>query len=276
MRRRETRPGTRHRIGALAVSCVLGVTVTACGGGEKKTTTVQGAKLVKQGQLTTCTHLPYAPFQLEQGGKIVGFDVDMIDLVAKRLGVPQRIVDTSFETIKTGAVLNTDRCDVAAAGMTITADRAKFLDFSAPYFKATQALMAKKDSGITGLDTVKGKKLGSQAGTTGEDYVRKQGFDPQSFENSQAELDGLRTGQVNVIVQDEPVVRYWLKNPTNSAYAVVASLQTNEQYGYAVRKGGNPALLKHINEAIAQAKRDGTYKRIYEKWMGPMPASAMP
>ena len=116
----------------------------------------------------------------------------------------------------------------------------------------------------------------SQAGTTGEDYVRGKGFDPQSFENSQAELDGLRTGQVDVIVQDEPVVRYWLKDPTNSAYTVAASLQTNEQYGYAVRKGGNPALLKYINEAIAQAKRDGTYKRIYEKWMGPMPADALP
>lgn len=274
MRRRETRPGPRHRIGALAVSLALGVTVTACGGEES--TTVKGAKLVKKGQLTTCTHMPYAPFQLEQSGKIVGFDVDMIDLVAKRLGVPQKIVDTSFETIKTGAVLNTGRCDVAAAGMTITPDRSKFLDFSAPYFKATQALMAKKDSGITGLDAAKGKKLGSQAGTTGEDYVRGKGLDPQSFENSQAELDGLRTGQVDVIVQDEPVVRYWLKDSTNSAYTVAASLQTNEQYGYAVRKGGNPALLRYINEAIAQAKRDGTYKRIYEKWMGPMPADALP
>src|SRR5262245_42078732 len=154
MRRRNTRQGPRYLVGA-AVFLALATTVAGCGGDEGAT--VKGAKLVKKGQLTTCTHMPYAPFQLEQGRKIVGFDVDMIDLVAKRLGMPQKIVDTAFETIKTGSVLNTGRCDVAAAGMTITPDRAKFIDFSAPYFKATQALMAKKGSGITGLETVKGK-----------------------------------------------------------------------------------------------------------------------
>jgi polar amino acid transport system substrate-binding protein len=274
-------PHRRFRIGAVSSRAVgtvalLTLALSAAGCATDEGATVRGAKLVKKGQLTTCTHLPYAPFQLEQSGKVVGFDVDMIDLVAKQLGVPQRVVDTSFETIKTGSALNSGKCDVAAAGMTITPERARFIDFSAPYFKATQALMTKKGSGITSLAAAKDKKLGSQAGTTGEEYAREQGLDPQSFENSQAELDGLRTGQVDVIVQDEPVVRYWLKDKANSTFALTASLQTNEEYGYAVRKGGNPALLKYVNDAIAKAKQDGTYKRIYEKWMGPMPAGALP
>jgi polar amino acid transport system substrate-binding protein len=254
---------------AVAGLCAVALVGGACSrsGGA----TVQGVKLVKKGHLITCTHLPYPPFQSTQGEKVVGFDVDMIDLVAKKLGVTQKVVDTSFETIKGGAALNAGKCDVAAAGMTIKPERAKFLDFSRPYFDATQALMASKDSGITSLDDVKTRKLkiGSQGSTTGEDYVRSKGFNPLSFDNSSAELDGLRTGQVGVIVQDYPVVQGWLKDPANAKFAVVANLHTGEQYGFAVKKRGNPKLLKMINQAIAQAEQDGTYKRIYEKWIGP-------
>ncbi|HEU5156207.1 MAG TPA: transporter substrate-binding domain-containing protein [Streptosporangiaceae bacterium] len=259
----------RRRIASGAGLCAAALLITACGGSTGAT--VQGAKLVREGRLTTCTHLPYPPFQSTQGGKIVGFDVDMIDLVAKKLGVTQQIVDTSFETIKGGAALNAGKCDVAAAGMTIKPERAKFLDFSSPYFNATQALMARKDAGIASLDDVRAKKLkiGSQGSTTGEDYVRSKGFDPQSFDNSAAELDGLRTGQVDVIVQDYPVVQGWLKDPANAKFALVANLNTGEQYGFAVKKDGNDKLLEIVNAAIAQAKRDGTYKRIYEKWIGP-------
>src|SRR4029450_3514295 len=86
-------------------------------------------------------HLPYAPFQSKDAsGKVVGFDVALIDLVAAKLSVTQAIVDTPFEGIKSGADLTSGKCDVAAAGMTITEERKKVLDFSDPYFDATQAL----------------------------------------------------------------------------------------------------------------------------------------
>ena len=71
----------------------------------------------------------------------MGFDIDMIDLVAKTLGVTQTVVDTPFEGIKSGQDLNTGKCDLAAAGMTITDKRKEALDFSDPYFEATQALL---------------------------------------------------------------------------------------------------------------------------------------
>lgn len=255
----------------------LALTATACGSGDEGAT-VQGVKLIEEGALTSCTHLPYPPFQSEDKatGKVVGFDVDIIDLVAKKLGVTQKIVDTPFETMKTGAALNAGKCDIQMGGMTIKPDRVKFMDVSDPYFDATQSLMAKKGSGVTSLDDIKAKKLklGSQAGTTGEDYVKEKGYDPRSFDNSNAELNGLRTGQVDVIVQDDPVVKGWLKDSANSAYEIVANLNTGEQYGMWMRKGYNPELVKLTNEAIAQAKADGTYKKIYEKWIGPMPAAA--
>jgi polar amino acid transport system substrate-binding protein len=252
------------------------VLLAGCGSsGDKKSTdaaSTGGIKLVKSGELTTCTHLPYPPFQSIDGGKVVGFDVSLIDLVAKDLGVQQKIVDTAFENIKTGAALNAGQCDVGAAGMTITEARKKNLDFSQPYFDATLALMAKKGSGITSMDTAKGKKVGSQSSSTGEDYVKAHGADPVSFDTSDAELNGLRSGQVQVIVQDIPVVNGWLKDPANSDFEIVANLHTGEQYGFAVKKG-NDELLAKINAALTKAKSDGTYDALYSKWIGDKPAS---
>ncbi|WP_327243257.1 ABC transporter substrate-binding protein [Streptomyces sp. NBC_01320] len=262
-----------RRIAAMCAAVALALPLSACSSSGDGAT-IKGAKLIKSGQITTCTHLPYAPFQSEKDGKVVGFDVSMIDLVAEDLGVKQVVVDKSFETIKTGADLNASVCDVAAAGMTITDERKQNLDFSVPYFDATQALLARKGvKAATVEDITKQKlKLGSQSSTTGEDFAHEHGADPQSFESSDAELNGLRTGQVDVIVQDYPVVQNWLKDPANSAkFEIVGNLDTGEQYGFAVRKDGNPKLLAAIDQAIKDAKSDGTYKKLYEQWIGPMP-----
>ncbi|HWG93069.1 MAG TPA: transporter substrate-binding domain-containing protein [Mycobacteriales bacterium] len=258
---------------ALAVGALLAL--TACGGGSDTASTREdGVRLVQDGVLTTCTHLPYPPFQLEQDGEIVGFDVELMDLVAADLGVEQEVVDTPFETIKTGADLNAGKCDVAAAGMTITEERQANLDFSDPYFDATQALLAKKGSGITSLEDAKGKRFGSQSATTGEDFARAEGIDPVSFETSDAELNGLKSGQVDVIIQDLPVVSEWLKDPANSDYEIVANLDTGEQYGFAVKKDGNDELLAAINRVLADARSDGSYDAIYEKWIGQVPTTS--
>jgi len=270
--------GRRSRILAATTATAGLLLVAGCSsdGGGGKTTTANGVTLVKAGQLTTCTHLPYPPFQSEIDGKVQGFDVSLIDLVAKDLGVKQKIVDTPFENFKTGAFLNSEQCDLAAAGMTITEERKKNVDFSDPYFDATQAVLVDKKSGINSLADVKakGKKLGAQAQTTGEDYAKKQGFDPVSFESSDAVLSGLRSGQVQAVVIDYPVVQGWLKDKANAdAFKVVDNLNTGEQYGFTVKKG-NTKLLAAINKAIADAKADGTYKELYEKWIGPYGESA--
>ncbi|MFF9276500.1 transporter substrate-binding domain-containing protein [Streptomyces griseosporeus] len=276
-----TLPGRRTRrllaagTAAAALALVAACTSTDDGGSGSKTA-AGGVELVKAGQLTTCTHLPYPPFQSEIDGKVQGFDVALIDLVAKNLGVEQKIVDTPFENFKTGAFLNSGQCDLAAAGMTITEERKKNVDFSDPYFDATQAVLVDKKSGVSSLSDVKSKgvKLGAQAQTTGEDYAKSKGFDPVSFESSDAVLNGLRTGQVKAVIIDYPVVQGWLKDKANAdAFKVVDNLNTGEQYGFTVKKG-NTKLREAINKAIADAKADGTYKKLYEKWIGPYDASA--
>ncbi|MBX6385582.1 MAG: amino acid ABC transporter substrate-binding protein [Microbispora sp.] len=266
-------------IGAATLAAAL--SITACGSDSAGSGTATasaapgGVSLVNAGKITTCTNIPYEPFQFKQGDKVVGFDVDIVDLVAKKLGVTQDIVDIDFAAIKSGAALNARKCDVAAAGMTITPERQQNLLFSEPYFDATQALMAKKGSGITSLDDVKAKnlKLGAQASTTGLDYVKNAGFDPVEFADSPKELLGLQTGQVDVIVQDLPVVLTWLKKPEIGAkFEQVASLDTGEQYGIGMKKD-NTALKKIVDEVLEAAKADGTYNEIYKKWFGTEPGS---
>jgi polar amino acid transport system substrate-binding protein len=269
--------GRRTRVLAATTVAAGLMLVTACtssdDGGSGSKTAAGGVELVKAGQLTTCTHLPYPPFQSEIDGKVQGFDVSLIDLVAEDLGVKQGILDTPFENFKTGAFLNSGECDLAAAGMTITDERKKNVDFSVPYFDATQALLATKKSGVTSLADIKSKKkkLGAQAETTGESYATGQGFDPVAFESSDAVINGLRTGQVDAVIIDYPVVQGWLKDKKNAAeFALGQNIETGEQYGFSVKKG-NTKLLAAIDKAIKDARADGTYKKLYEQWIGPLP-----
>ncbi|MEH1164835.1 basic amino acid ABC transporter substrate-binding protein [Micromonospora sp. CPCC 205539] len=257
----------------------IGALVLSAGCAKKDESQVQanGVKLIKAGTLTVCTHLPYPPFQSkDSSGKVVGFDVDIIDLVAKDLGVEQAIVDTPFEGIKSGQDLNTGKCDAAAAGMTITEERQKVMNFSDPYFDATQAMLVKTGKPYKSLDDLKGKKVAVQAATTGRDYARKfekeKNLQLVEFEDLAAEQQALANGQVEAAINDLPVWAEYIKeNP--GGFEVAAEFNTGEQYGISVKKDGNPELLKKINEALAKARQDGTYDKLYEKWIGRRPSA---
>jgi polar amino acid transport system substrate-binding protein len=263
---------------AFAVLVLAAASTAACAKDDKGGTTDSGVKLVKSGVLTTCTHLPYAPFQSkDDAGKVVGFDVELIDLVATKLGVKQEIVDTPFEGIKSGADLNAGKCDVAAAGMTITDERKKVLDFSDPYFDATQALAVLTGKEVKTLEELAGKRLGVQGGTTGEEYInaqvkeKKLDIEVVSYRDLAALQQALATNQIVAAVNDLPVWNEYIKaNP--GKVVVAAGFDTGEKYGFAVKKG-NAALLKTVNEAIAAARADGKYDEIYKTWIGEKPAS---
>lgn len=248
-----------------ATSSATSATATASG----------GVTLVQAGKLTVCTHLPYGPFQSNNdAGKTLGFDVDMMDLVAKKLGVQQAIVDTPFEGIKSGQDMRVGKCDIAAAGMTITPERQKAILFSEPYFDATQALLVKDTSSVNSLATLKGKKLGVQSSTTGMDYAYKHkdecGCSIVEFQDLASETQALLSGQVDAAMNDLPVWAQAMKtNP--GAVKVSTQFDTGEQYGYGM-KPGNTALKTVVDQTISQARSDGTYNAIYKKWIGTVPA----
>jgi ABC-type amino acid transport substrate-binding protein len=102
--------------------------------------------LVDPKSLTVCTHLAYRPFQYldDDNTTIIGFDVDLADVIAKKLGVTQKIIDIEFGQITSGAVFPAKKCDLGAAAITITDERNAAAPFTDPYFDATQALLVKK------------------------------------------------------------------------------------------------------------------------------------
>ncbi|WP_394841054.1 ABC transporter substrate-binding protein [Pendulispora brunnea] len=228
-----------------------------------------GVPLVKSGKLVTCTHVPFAPFEFERDGKITGFDVDVVELVAQRLGVKVQFVDTSVENLTTGAMLDSNQCDLVAAGLTMTDARRKSVDFSEPYFDAYQALVVKRGTGMTSLDAVKNsaKRVGVQSQTIGEDLAKTKELNLLPFESSDAVLLALRTGRVEAAIVDHPAVQTWMKDSGNIAFQIAAYVDTGEQLGIAVKKG-NTKLLTIINEVMAQARTDGTQKRLRDQWFG--------
>jgi polar amino acid transport system substrate-binding protein len=270
-----------RRTKVLALLPVMALALTAAGCAQKidsggtpqsGTNGAPSVQLIESGKVKVCTHLPYKPFQFSQGDKTIGFDVDLVDLIAKDLGVTQEIVDTPFEGSQSGEDLNTRKCDLVAAGMTITDVRKKNLDFSDPYFDATQVLLVKKGSAVKTLADLKGKKIGVQQATTGEEYATKNkdanGYDTVQFEDLALELTAVKTGQVAAAINDNGVVLDFVKD--NSDTEVTTEFQTGEQYGIGVRKG-NTALLAKVNEVLAKAKSSGEYAKIYEKWFGKKP-----
>jgi polar amino acid transport system substrate-binding protein len=193
--------------------------------------------------------------------------------VAKELGVKQEIVDTPFEGIQSGEDLNARKCDIAAAAMTITPERAEKIDFSNPYFDANQALLVKKGSGIDSFDDLKGKTLGVQSGTTGKMYAEEnaapKGVELKDYEDLALELSSVKSGQIPAAINDVPVLLDYAKK--NPELEVAAQFETGEQYGFGMKKGTSDALRKVVNDVLARAKRDGTYDRLYEKWFGTKP-----
>jgi polar amino acid transport system substrate-binding protein len=256
----------------LATAALLSLSLAACATGGDTTELESGVKVVEKGKLTVCTHLPYEPFQYNEGGKVVGFDVDLMDLVAKDLGLEQKIINTPFEGIETGQAMNTSKCDIAAAGMTITDERAEVIDFSDPYFDATQALLVKKGSGIDSLESLSGKTLGVQIGTTGQQYAEENAPDDvelKVFEDLALLVSAVKTGGIPAAINDNSVLYdYVEKNPTTE---VSTEFDTGEQYGFGVAKDGNDALLDAVNEALATARKDGTYDKLYKKYFPSAP-----
>ena len=265
------RTSKTRRLAALT-TVGMALSFAAAGCATETTTTESGVNVIADGKLTVCTSLPYKPFEFKQGSDIVGFDMDLAKKVAEANDLELDVVVTGFEGIQSGQALNTGKCDMAVAGMTITDERKKVIDFSDPYFDATQALLT-KDESIDSLDKLDGKTLGVMTGTTGELYAKENapdGVTVKAFEDLGLQSTAVKTGQIDAAIQDNgPLLDYAKANPDTY---VTAEFDTGEQYGMAVKKDGNDELLDSINKMIEDAKSDGSYDEIYKQWFGSAPS----
>ena len=241
------------------------MTAAGCAKDDTSTTTESGVKLVEKGTLTICTHLPYEPFEFTEDGKTVGFDPDVLQIAADAEGWDTKVIDIGWETIVSGEALNTGKCDVATGAMTITDEREAVMDFSEPYFEATQALMTKTGSGITDLDQLAGKTIAVQDATTGADYVTENAPKDAkiiSFEDAALMQQAVRTGKADAGVNDNGLLNYFVSQ--NPDVEVTTEFKTGESYGFSVKKDSNDALLDVINKGIDSDE----YDEVYAKWFG--------
>ena len=144
---------------------------------------------------------------------------------------------------------------------------ARVLDFSSPYFDAAQAMVVPQGSGLTTMDSLKGRTVGVQAGTTGELYVRDNAPDNAkvvTFDDASGIDAALKKHQVDAGVYDEHVVGDVVK--PQPRFEVAAEFHTGEQYGMAVKKNGSVDLLRTINDQLAKLVANGQYDAIYAKW----------
>lgn len=221
--------------------------------------------------LTVATDTNFPPFEYKDPdtGKHTGFDVELWDAIAKEIGVEYDLQPMAFKGIVPG--LQAGQLDAGIAGMSITEERKKTIDFSDGYYDSGLLLAVPADSDINGLDDLEGKKVATKQGTTSEAYLKghaKYG-ELKMFPNDNAMFMELMTGGVDAIMFDKPVVENFIGKRGKGKVKVVGELYQGQPYGIGFPKGSK--LVEKVNTALKTLRENGTYAEIYQKWFGVAP-----
>ncbi|MGL5710251.1 MAG: basic amino acid ABC transporter substrate-binding protein [Cetobacterium sp.] len=209
------------------------------------------------------TNAEFAPFEYLENGEIVGFDIELINKVGEKIGKEIKIKNITFDGLL--PALQTNKLDLVIAGMTMTAEREKFVDFSDDYFVANQVIIVpEKDSNIVNLDSLKGKKVGVVLGYTGDLMVSKiEGVDKVQYNSAPGAIMALTSGKVDAMILDSaPAGSYIVQN---KGLKIVKIDAEEEKYAIAVAKG-KKELVESINKALKEIKEEGTYDKLIIKY----------
>ena len=159
--------------------------------------------------------------------------------------------------------------DVAIAGMNITDERKKVVVFSDPYYTSGLIVMVKKDDDtIKGFSDLEGKRIAVQIGTTGANKAGEvKNAKVTAFNDNTAAAMELKNGGADAVINDSPVLKYYLQQGGSADAKVVGAVMNSEDYGIAVKKG-NDKLAAEINKALAEMKQNGEYDKLYKTWFG--------
>ena len=219
--------------------------------------------LITDGQLKVGTDTPYPPFEIGQPPDISGYDIEVLNEIAKRLDLKPTYQDTSFDTIFRD--LAQGKFDIVAAASTILPEREQTVDFSDPYYLTPQSLLVVPGSDISRVDDLAGKTVGAQDGTTGEFYAQDNtdAGEVRGYPEGPDAINALKAGQVDAVIIDYGVAQDAVKKGTD--VEIAQKIVTNELYGFPVAQD-NDALREKVNEALAEIKEDGTLTRLYQKY----------
>jgi glutamine transport system substrate-binding protein len=212
----------------------------------------------------------YPPFEFEVDGEVTGIDIDIISAIAKNQGF-----EIEFDAMDFGGIIpamQADQLDIAIAGMSITEERKKVVDFSDPYFDAGLTLVIdEKTTDIKAIEDLKGKTVAVKNGTTGAKFATdnesKYGYKVVQFDDSPAMFQEVQNGNADALIEDYPVIAYAISQ-NSLGLQIVGERLNGDQYGIAVLKGKNSDVLKKINDGLQELRDSGEYDKILDKYLG--------
>jgi polar amino acid transport system substrate-binding protein len=218
-----------------------------------------------QDAIRVATDATFPPFEYSEGGKRTGFDIDLIEAIAKTANRKVEWIDIDFKGLIPG--LLSKRFDVAASAIYITDERKKVVDFTDPYYPGGLVIMTKKgDTAIKGPDDLKGKKVTVQVGTKSVGFLKDNfpAIERIEVEKNQEMFQLVEIGRADAAVTGKPAAKLYAR--ARGTLQVIDNQLTIEEYGYAIRKD-DPALLKLFNDGLKKVKADGTYQKLVDKYL---------
>lgn len=222
-----------------------------CGKKDKKT-------------LTMATNAYFPPYEYYDGDDIVGIDVEIAQAIADKLDMKLKVEDMEFDSIITAVTAG--KADIGLAGMTVTEDRLKSINFSDSYAKGVQVVIVKEGSDIQSIDDLAGKKIGVQLATTGDIYATDD-FGSECVEQYNKGNDAvmaLVSGKVDAVIIDNEPAKSFVA--ANSGLVILETEYVTEDYAACIAKD-NTELLEKVNNALAELKADGTLQKIIDKYI---------
>jgi polar amino acid transport system substrate-binding protein len=249
---------------AVLLLALASVAALGCGGGSDSTTGGEGSGGEK---LIVGSDVPYPPF--EEFGKtkseFKGFDIELVEAIADRIGRAPEFKDTSFDTIFRD--LAQGKFDMVASATTITDEREETVDFTNPYYlPSAQSIVVNKGNSELKTDKdLEGLVVGVQQGTTGEEYVEEEikTKELRTFPQGPDTIPALKAGTIDAVVIDRPVAENIIA--ADGDLEISGGIETEERYGFVVQQG-DEELLDELNEALKEVIDSGEYKTIYTKW----------
>ncbi|KGK87246.1 ABC transporter substrate-binding protein [Clostridium sp. HMP27] len=257
-----------RKILSLVLSMVVaGAIFAGCGKTEEKKAANALESVKTQKKLRIGLEDTYPPLEFRDSkNELVGFDIDLSKEIAKKLGVEADFILTEFGGLT--MALNAGKFDVGISAISITEKRAKEVDFSEPYVKGGQVIVVKKGTtDIKSVNDLKGKVVGTQLGTTGEEAAKKvEGIkEIKTYDKATQPFHDLEIGRLSAVVVDEFVGRYYLSKEKDKFE--VAVVLDQEPIGIAFKKG-EKELQEAVQKAVNELKADGTMSKLSEKWFG--------
>lgn len=261
---------------ASGFAAIAGLGLVGCGGnstsgtssagssaGSAASSSKDGYTLVKDGTLTVGTAAEYEPFEYMEDGQYKGFDLDLIQDIAKKLGLTVEFANVDFDTIVPGVSSGT-KYDVGIGAITVTPERKKEVDFTDSYYMDDQAIVTMKNNAdITG-DNYKEKldsadaKIAVQSGSTAEAFAKENFPNAElvPFKNATDCFSALQAGQSVALVTNRSVAAQLVATSFDNEQ-VIKLISTGEEYAIAVNKD-NSGLKDAINKALKELTDDGT------------------